>query len=261
MSLVRARVFAEMVQDAFTQALGEGICTVSVTGAGEGDVKEVSFEARFNLPAGIVFGLDGGILDHDDANLREGAAQVSASLSQDISREVLAMATALLQADVQTFRVSPEAAAHQATADMVDEALEQLVAEGLVEVVPSWPGAAGEPFRARKKPVVIEAMIWGGTAQGATPIIDWVLSSGGSARYDDDYEPMGEVIIIDTLEGVIYATPGDVVIRGVQGEFYPCKRDIFDETYEVVEEVSPDDPSGSTAAAGDGVPVPRVDGA
>lgn len=142
MSLARARVFAEMVQAAFTQALGEGICTVSATGVADGDVKEASFEVRFNLPAGISFGMDSDILKHDDADLREGAAQVSASLSQDISREVLAMATALLQADVQTFRVSPEAAAHQATADMVDEALEQLIEEGLVEVVEEVIGDA-----------------------------------------------------------------------------------------------------------------------
>ena len=39
---------------------------------------------------------------------------------------------------------------------------------------------------------------------------------------------------IQTLEGVIYASPGDWVIKGVNGEFYPCKPDIFDKTYEAV---------------------------
>jgi hypothetical protein len=39
-------------------------------------------------------------------------------------------------------------------------------------------------------------------------------------------------IEIDTLEGVITASPGDYIIQGVQGEFYPCKPDIFDATYE-----------------------------
>jgi hypothetical protein len=40
---------------------------------------------------------------------------------------------------------------------------------------------------------------------------------------------------IDTLEGLIHASSGDWIIRGVQGEFYPCKPDIFESTYEAVE--------------------------
>ena len=43
---------------------------------------------------------------------------------------------------------------------------------------------------------------------------------------------------IHTLEGVMHADPGDWIIRGVQGEFYPCKPDIFEQTYEAVEEQS-----------------------
>ena len=39
---------------------------------------------------------------------------------------------------------------------------------------------------------------------------------------------------IPTLEGVMKASPGDYIIRGVQGEFYPCKPNIFEDTYEVV---------------------------
>lgn len=39
-------------------------------------------------------------------------------------------------------------------------------------------------------------------------------------------------LLISTLEGVMLVTPGDFVIRGVQGEFYPCKPDIFEETYD-----------------------------
>ena len=81
-------------------------------------------------------------------------------------------------------------------------------------------------MRYRKKPVVIEAMQWDGTAAGATPIIDWVLQGGGTARYHDT------CIAIDTLEGTMLAGPGDWIIRGVQGEHYPCKPDIFDLTYE-----------------------------
>ena len=45
----------------------------------------------------------------------------------------------------------------------------------------------------------------------------------------------GGVILINTLEGVMKAMPGDYIIKGVQGEVYPCKPDIFEATYEKVE--------------------------
>jgi hypothetical protein len=92
--------------------------------------------------------------------------------------------------------------------------------------------------RYRKKPVVIEAMMFDGTAAGATPVIDWILSSGGTARYHEHLMD-GDLIAhpdpylrINTLEGVITASTGDYVIRGIKGEFYPCKPDIFAATYE-----------------------------
>lgn len=114
-----------------------------------------------------------------------------------------------------------------------------------------------EPKRYRKKPVEIDAMRWDGGAEAATPIIDWVLSNGGTARWDGptpaeadcptpeyhethhycpncSFNDVRERISIDTLEGTIYASPGDFIIRGVQGEFYPCKPDIFDQTYIVL---------------------------
>lgn len=83
-----------------------------------------------------------------------------------------------------------------------------------------------------KKPVEIEARDWIGGPGAATPVIDWVLGSGGTARYHGPEDPHGEHIVIDTLEGSHRASPGDYVIRGVQGEFYPCKPDIFEATYE-----------------------------
>lgn len=99
---------------------------------------------------------------------------------------------------------------------------------------------APEPGRWRKKPVVIEARQWDGTASGATPLIDWMLAADTTARYhepeevhvDRRREYLPPKIAIDTLEGVITASPGDWIIRGVQGEFYPCKPDIFEATYE-----------------------------
>lgn len=95
----------------------------------------------------------------------------------------------------------------------------------------------------RKKPVVIAATQWDGTTDGATPIIDWILTNGGTARYacsdpNRCAEHDGDTphrIEIDTLEGAIGASVGDWIIRGVQGEFYPCKPAIFASTYEPVE--------------------------
>jgi hypothetical protein len=94
----------------------------------------------------------------------------------------------------------------------------------------------------RKLPVEIEAMRWDGTAEGATPIIDWVLSQGSTATYrcsdpercskNDGDTP--HWIMVPTLEGDMCASVGDWVIRGVQGEFYPCKDPIFRATYESV---------------------------
>lgn len=86
----------------------------------------------------------------------------------------------------------------------------------------------------RKKPVIIEAQRWDGTAEGATPIINWVLEGGSTARYRDDDAHLA--IAIDTLEGTMLAQTGDWIIKGVQGEFYPCKPDIFEATYEYYDE-------------------------
>ena len=96
----------------------------------------------------------------------------------------------------------------------------------------------------RKKPVVIEAQRWTGTPESATEIIDWALSyedglcvryNSAQDAYDDGekgcpYSPAS--LSIDTLEGTMSAEAGDFIIRGVNGEFYPCKPDIFAKTYE-----------------------------
>ena len=95
---------------------------------------------------------------------------------------------------------------------------------------------ATEALKYRKKPVEIEAMRWDGTAEGATPIIEW---SGWDVNYWCDEGGCGgtegnHYLAIPTLEGRMLASPGDWIIKGVQGEFYPCKPDIFEQTYEVV---------------------------
>lgn len=94
----------------------------------------------------------------------------------------------------------------------------------------------------RKKPVVIEAMQWDGSAESATPIVNWALSHDGlSVRYhehlmDGDFIAHPDPYLwVDTLEGRMIASAGDWIIRGINGEFYPCKPDIFAKTYEAVE--------------------------
>ena len=97
-----------------------------------------------------------------------------------------------------------------------------------------------EPKKYRKKPVVIEVMQWDGTAENATPIIDWALSLGGTINYqcgdDDGCGGMAGAhhLWVRTLEGGHIASPGDWIIRGVANEFYPCKPEIFAQTYEAV---------------------------
>lgn len=85
----------------------------------------------------------------------------------------------------------------------------------------------------RKKPVVIEAMQFKGdwTGDGAD-ICTWV---GRSAHWSAGNSGEPGTLHIRTLEGTMTATEGDWIIKGVQGEFYPCKPDIFALTYEPVE--------------------------
>lgn len=79
----------------------------------------------------------------------------------------------------------------------------------------------------RKKPVVIQAIQWDGAR--ADLVTDFM---GSSPRFGDG--PKGYSVYIDTLEGEYRADPGDWIIRGVQGEFYPCKPGIFEATYDAV---------------------------
>lgn len=97
-----------------------------------------------------------------------------------------------------------------------------------------------------KRPVEISAVQWDGTVEGATAIIDWVLASGGTARYHEAGERVAgpgrgmttlpQYIAIETLEGTMRASAGDWIIRGVSNEFYPCKPEVFTKTYEPVED-------------------------
>lgn len=83
----------------------------------------------------------------------------------------------------------------------------------------------------RKKPVVIEAVQWKGDNQSLQEINLLALdSAGGIVEHED-----GERLIIPTLEGLMTANLHDWIIKGVSGEVYPCKPDIFAKTYEKVD--------------------------
>jgi len=78
--------------------------------------------------------------------------------------------------------------------------------------------------RYRKKPIVIDADQWNpndpASVKGVSMIPDLRIAE--------------DVVLIYTLEGVMHAGPGDWIIRGIKGEYYPCKNDIFMATYELV---------------------------
>ena len=88
----------------------------------------------------------------------------------------------------------------------------------------------------RKKPVVIEAIKYEGV-ESIPKAKEFVGKSFGiSSSYDDKKYTMA-VVYIETLEGKMYISKGDYIIKGVQGEFYPCKPDIFEATYELEAEL------------------------
>lgn len=87
----------------------------------------------------------------------------------------------------------------------------------------------------RKKPVVIEAFCWTGDEhQIEDP--EWICEAikSGKVWFSNPGTPY-VTLEIATLEGEMCARRGDWIIRGVKGEIYPCKPDIFAETYEPVE--------------------------
>lgn len=86
----------------------------------------------------------------------------------------------------------------------------------------------------RKKPVVIEAVHWVANGENDEAVLMFLDGCTGWRMSDDDHS----AIIIPTLEGDITAQRDDWIIKGVKGEFYPCKPDIFEATYEQFGEVA-----------------------
>lgn len=82
-----------------------------------------------------------------------------------------------------------------------------------------------------KRPVQIEARKYDGTPSSSAYLIKWIVDNGHEA-FSDPNQPT--CFFIETLEGTHRANPGDWIIKGVAGEFYPCKPEIFAATYEPV---------------------------
>lgn len=80
----------------------------------------------------------------------------------------------------------------------------------------------------RKKPVIIDAFRLPAAGEAPDAFLAWAEQVG----FTDFVSDRDEGIAIETLEGTMRADPGDWVIRGVKGEFYPCKNEIFELTYE-----------------------------
>jgi hypothetical protein len=82
----------------------------------------------------------------------------------------------------------------------------------------------------RKKPVVIEAVQYRGRKYR-----DEIIAFGADCLPENWMDRTDETLFVKTLEGGHIANPGDWIIKGVKGEFYPCKPDIFAATYEPAE--------------------------
>ena len=85
----------------------------------------------------------------------------------------------------------------------------------------------------RTKPVVINAIQW--TGDNLRDCIEFLGSAYGGHNADRSMNGKNEITVL-TLEGKHIASSGDYLIRGVAGECYPCKPDIFEATYEPAEE-------------------------
>lgn len=92
----------------------------------------------------------------------------------------------------------------------------------------------------RKKPVVIEAIQW--TCNNLKEVMDFI---GSEFKYEENteyatnkfvYFNITKRLLLHTLEGTMEVSKGDYIIKGVKGEFYPCKPDIFEITYEELKE-------------------------
>jgi len=108
----------------------------------------------------------------------------------------------------------------------LDSALDSMTQEDWI----NWKNK-NKMIRYRKKPVEIEAIQW--TGDNLTELLSFcpVCYPKPTAV---DYKVTKNELFISTLEGPMKASIGDYIIKGVKGEFYPCKPDIFELTYDKI---------------------------
>lgn len=82
-----------------------------------------------------------------------------------------------------------------------------------------------------KKPFTVSFTVWDGTSDA--DVVELMRGETVNARTPISRD--GDCLLIHTLEGTMRANPGDVIIRGVHGELYPCKPEVFRATYEELE--------------------------
>lgn len=99
-------------------------------------------------------------------------------------------------------------------------------------------------IKAQKKPVRIEAVIWVGTLESFYEVSEFINGydkHGGAVpdfwKENGKHAKFYGGFAIETLEGKMTASIGDYIIKGVNGEFYPCKPDIFEKTYYIINNV------------------------
>ena len=96
-------------------------------------------------------------------------------------------------------------------------------------------GFISKRMKYRKKPVIIEAIQFEDNSDRIIEIHEFMGGDTIRVNYEDKDNPY---LKIETLEGIMKASVGDYIIKGVNGEFYPCKPDIFEKTYErVIDEI------------------------
>ena len=154
---------------------------------------------------------------------------VSVTFARTLERELNAAQARIaeLEAELEShaWEISPAMA--QAKIDELNAKIERLEAQQ--SPAPQFL-AKGTAQRYRKKPVEIEAMQF--TPESKYAVYNWITCTKEADWSDEKAEP---VIKIQTLEGDMVAHVGDWIIKGVKGEFYPCKPEIFEMTYETLE--------------------------
>ena len=94
--------------------------------------------------------------------------------------------------------------------------------------------------KAKKKPVVVEFIQFNGNTN-RDEVCKWIGEDLKTEIFSDSAYEAGRgapffSLLIPTLEGVMRADPYDYIIKGVNGEFYPCKPDVFEKTYSIIAE-------------------------